>query len=770
MTTVIRAKERHMTDIEEQSGKAHWIWPSTSDGQADLDQAERRAVFADFRKKINLSVVPESFPIKVCADARYKLMVNGGVVQNGPAKTCRTVRSYDEIDLADYLHRGYNIITAVVLHYPADQPGSYSIVSTPTPGFWMSSPSLNTDSTWKSVIEPDRRIVSENPFFAPLQLMEAYTPYDTDDDWTVNLDSSADLWNDSYEYPVDTLTDLLRPEFLRPRSIPFIKSTRCEFQKTDAIPQTIPAHDSMEITLNAEELMTGFLRLTMARGKGARLEILESEGYVKSAPENPKTFEDQPIKGDRTDAEHGILAGYTDTYATGGFGTEEIPEVFEPFWFRTFRYVRLRIDTGNQPLDLLSCTYRRFEYPLEVSTKLDIDSDLLTGIQDMSLRTLRRCMHETYEDCPFYEQLQYVMDTRSEILYTYSVSTDDRLARQAIEAFIDSHQPDGLLNSCSPSNTLNIIPGYSIYFIAIIFDHMMYFDDKDLIRHSLPTIERILEFFSGNRRADGLVDVIGGIDSPSPRWSFIDWTPEWKQTRGVPPAINHGPLTMESLLAVMGFQYAAKICNHLGETALAEKYRMQAAQIQRAVNAHCRNDQGMYTDGPGCTDVSQHCQVFAVLTHTVSLEEGRQNLISTLNDTQHYAQCSIAMVYYLFRALEMTGLYNRTAELWRPWERMLANHLTTSAEDDLNQRSDCHAWGSVALYELPSAILGVKPAEPGYRSAIIAPHPVDMLYARGTVATPRGPVSVSWSRDSLNDRPTITTAGPEGMRLIIQEN
>lgn len=759
-----------MNGLAQQSGRAHWIWPSTSDGQADLAQAEHRAVFADFRAKINLCEAPKSFPVKVCADARYKLMVNGEVVQTGPAKTCRRVRSYDEIDLAGYLHQGYNIITAVVLHYPTDQPGSYSIVSTPTPGFWMSSPDLNTDSTWKSIIEPDRRIVSENPFFAPLQLMEAYAPFDTDDDWTVNPDSSADLWNDSYEYPVDTLSDILRPEFLRPRSIPFMQSTACKFLKSDAIPLTIPAHDSKALILNAGELMTGFLQLTMARGKGARLEILESEGYVKSAPENPKNFEDQPIKGDRTDAEHGTLAGYTDTYTVGGFGTEEIPEVFEPFWFRTFRYVRLHINTGDQPLDLLSCTYRRFEYPLDVSTTVDIDSGLLTDIQDMSLRTLRRCMHETYEDCPFYEQLQYVMDTRSEILYTYSVSADDRLARQAIEAFIDSQQPDGLLNSCSPSNTLNIIPGYSIYFIAILFDHMMYFDDKDLLRRSLPTIERILEFFSSNRRTDGLVDVIGGINAPNPRWSFIDWTPEWKKTRGVPPAINQGPLTMESLLAILGFQYATKICDHLGETVLAEQYWMQAAQMQRAVNTHCRNAQGMYTDGPDCTDVSQHCQVFAVLTHTVSLAEGRHNLTTTLDDTQHYAQCSIAMIYYLFRAMEMTGLYDRTTALWRPWEKMLANHLTTSAEDDLNQRSDCHAWGSVALYELPSAILGVKPAEPGYRSAIIDPHPAGMFYAKGIVTTPCGPISVSWSRESLDARPTVTANGPEGMELIIQKN
>ena len=227
---------------------------------------------------------------------------------------------------------------------------------------------------------------------------------------------------------------------------------------------------------------------------------------------------------------------------------------------------------------------------------------------------------------------------------------------------------------------------------------------------------------------------------------------------------------MESLLAVMGYQYAAQICDHLGESSTAKQYRVQAARLQKAINCLCRNDEGMYTDGPDCSDVSQHCQVFAILTHTISPEEGRSNLSKTLDDTQHYAQCSIAMTYYLFRALEMTGLYDRTTELWKPWEDMLANHLTTSAEDNLSQRSDCHAWGSVALYELPSAILGVRPAEPGYRSAIIDPHPAGMLHARGTVATPLGQISVSWSRESLNDRPIITAKGPEKIKLIIREN
>ena len=31
------------------------------------------------------------------------------------------------------------------------------------------------------------------------------------------------------------------------------------------------------------------------------------------------------------------------------------------------------------------------------------------------------CAHETYMDCPYYEQLQYGGDTRLEILATYSL-------------------------------------------------------------------------------------------------------------------------------------------------------------------------------------------------------------------------------------------------------------------------------------------------------------------------------------------------------------
>ena len=78
---------------------------------------------------------------------------------------------------------------------------------------------------------------------------------------------------------------------------------------------------------------------------------------------------------------------------------------------------------------------KRRAIPLESGTSVETSDPSLKAIWEISERTLRRCMHETYEDCPFYEQLQYVMDTRAQILYTYALAADDRLARKAIDDF-----------------------------------------------------------------------------------------------------------------------------------------------------------------------------------------------------------------------------------------------------------------------------------------------------------------------------------------------
>ena len=188
--------------------------------------------------------------------------------------------------------------------------------------------------------------------------------------------------------------------------------------------------------------------------------------------------------------------------------------------------------------------------------------------------------------------------------------------------------------------------------------------------------------------------------------------------------------------------------------------------MREAVNRWCVDENGLCQDGPGVKQYSQHCQVFAVLTGTVSPEQGRHNLALTLERPEQFEQCSVAMCWYLFRALEKCGLYRYTDRLWNIWRQMPAQHLTPCPEDPLLSRSDCHGWGALALYELPAAVLGVRPGKPGFEEIMVAPQTENLDWAEGTVPTPKGDVSVSWHKDPQG-KVTVCAKGPEGVSLQV---
>ena len=224
-----------------------------------------------------------------------------------------------------------------------------------------------------------------------------------------------------------------------------------------------------------------------------------------------------------------------------GYGREWQEETYEPFWFRTYRFIGLEIQTGKEPLKITGFDYLETGYPLEVKTEVTTSDESLAPIWDISLRTLKRCMHETYEDCPFYEQLQYAMDSRSQILYTYMVSGDDRLARKCMDDFRRSARYDGMLNCSYPCYGPNVIPGFAVYYILMLHDHMMYFGDREFLRIHMGTVDGILEYFRRNLDERGLVGKVGGLNGRDRYWSFIDWTKQWDQTSGMPHAGLYGP-------------------------------------------------------------------------------------------------------------------------------------------------------------------------------------------------------------------------------------
>lgn len=393
---------------------------------------------------------------------------------------------------------------------------------------------------------------------------------------------------------------------------------------------------------------------------------------------------------------------------------------------------------------------------------METSDSSLSKIWDISERTLRRCMHETYVDCPYYEQLQYVMDTRSQILFTYTTTADDRLARQCMDDLKRSQYYDGVIEACYPTRGSNVIPGFSIYYIFMVHEHMMYFGDKNLVKSHLTTIENVLNFFDNSINDLGLVGNVGSIIFlPEQKyWSFIDWCNEWMM--GVPNSFKSGSITMESMLYIMGLEYAADLAEYVGRIELAREYRERAEKVRVAIRTNCIGKNNLIQDGPNFEEYSEHCQVFGLLTDVVDVETSKINLKEVVGN-KDYAQCSVAMAFYRYRALEKAGLYELTNKCWDIWRDMISNNLTTCVENDTDGRSDCHAWGSLALYELPSVTLGVRPTKPGYEEVEVKPMVGYLSNAKGEVITPKGIIKVDWVNQ--NNEINLKVSVPDGIRL-----
>ena len=770
---------------------SNWIWTPE---WIHEDKKSPRIVY--FRRVIEVAEIPESVYLNISADTRYKLYVNGFLVEIGPSKGDREVWFYDRVDLAPYLKAGKNILGVQVLRYPMErEQGNHSMFRTEIPGLYMSPDDganepflsvLAAGPAWKCHIDRTTLFPAEEEGFAPLLIHEETFGNEEIFGW-LREDFDDSEWAYAFPYPNAKMSRAVSPANLNPRTIPFMYRKKRHFSSLiegsskgiegrwemllagrESI--VIPAQSEVRIVLNAGEEMTGYLRLTFGEGRGALVSLLESEAYVQKE-KSPTAG--TPIKKNRMDTVTGHLEGYRDIYHVGGLGSSEKPEIFEPFWFRTFRFIELTVRTEEEPLEIFSLDYEETGYPLKVMTHVETSDPSLKSIWELSERTLRRCMHETYEDCPFYEQLQYTMDTRSQILYTYAVSADDRLARKAIDDFARAQRSNGLLNCSYPNMNPNVIPGFSIFYILMVYDHMMYFGDKALVRRYMPAVDRILAYFDRHLTPDGLVEKVGGVNLTARYWSFIDWAVEWNPTTGMPPAGLKGPITMESLLYVYGLQHAAHLAEYIGRMDTASEYRERAMQVQKAIRRLCRQADGLLTDGPcallmengnvPALHSSQQVQVFGVLTGTLDVESGRRNLIKVVEEKGH-PQCTVAMRFYLFRALEKTSLYEQTNSLWDAWRNMIYDGCTTCIESEDYARSECHAWGALALYELPSAILGVRPATPGYEKIQVSPHTEFLDWAEGTVKTPAGDVRVSWER--RGEKLDLSVEAPEGISIL----
>lgn len=128
---------------------ASWIWADT-----EVEQGQ----WVAFRKTLHLDKAPTNAVVRISADTKYWLWINGElVVFEGQLKLGNSIDTwfYDKEDISQYLLHGENTI-AVQVFYSGKT--SSSTINTGVPAFFFDADidgkRLYSDNTWKAMLDP----------------------------------------------------------------------------------------------------------------------------------------------------------------------------------------------------------------------------------------------------------------------------------------------------------------------------------------------------------------------------------------------------------------------------------------------------------------------------------------------------------------------------------------------------------------------------------------------------------------------------------------
>lgn len=711
----------------------------------DLEKGELNV--SHYRRSFSLGSKPASFVIHISADARYKLFVNGTYLGQGPANNDLLHYSFDTYDIASQLQPGDNLIAVEVINF-----GDRGAIRFHTKGTALIVQG-NDEAEQVVNTTPENWKAMRNPAYAALA---PYRDFEVKGYYAVGTAEQIDAAQYPWNWQQTTFDDSAwtRPNHagfgypygyayghgdpnrtLSPRSIPMMNEEQeaplqartvtglnlplSDINSSNAL--VVPANTKAEIILDQGYLTKGFPVINLGKGKGATVSLQYTEALYGPDDE----------KGNRDEIEGKRFIGNKDVYLPDGGDNRS----FTTLWYRTWRYIKLEVETAAEPLTIKNLSATRYWYPFEAVASFDTGEPVHTQIWDVGWRTALLCSDETYMDCPYYEQLQYVGDTRIQTFISLYASGDDRLMRNAIEQFYHSITNEGITQSRYPSQLMQLIPTYSLFWVNMIYDYHMLRNDDAFTKKYLSGIASVIAWYEEKLDDQGIL-------GPLPWWSYLDWVESFN--RGSAPGAEEGGSIVLSLQLVYTLQDAAALFRYHGRSEEAARYDALAQKIRDAVNRQGFDEaRGLYADTPDKETYSQHANIFAILTNTI--EPAKQSgLFKKIVSDPTVTPCNVYFRFYLTRAAQQTGNGDYFINNMSMWENMLKEGLTTFAEQEGNTRSDCHAWSASPNYEFLATVAGILPAAPHFDKVSIAPNPGSLTNINAKMPHPKGEIAVQF--------------------------
>ena len=501
----------------------------------------------------------------------------------------------------------------------------------------------------------------------------------------------------------------------------------------------VPANSEQFLLWDLENYFCAYPVCEVSGGAGAKLAWSWAESLYL-----PKS----QAKGNRGEFIGKNFRGMTDTFLPEGGAHQK----FSTLWWRAGRWCLISVKTAAEPLTLHRLALDENRYPYENESSFDGGDDELAGVVRLAVRGIQMCAHETYMDCPFYEQLMYDGDTRLELLTTSVMTRDDRLVKRAIELFDFSRRNWGFVNERFPAYLPQHSPTFSMIWAVMLSDYASWHNDPAFVRARAIGLRSMLEHFEPYVNRDGLLENLPG-------WPFMDWVPQW-DTGDAPDGVK-GISALNNLLYVMALQKSAGIEDGLGEPLLAQRLRAKAARTAEAVKGKFWDEaRGLVADNLAHTEFSEHGQCLALLTDTLTGDQAKR-CFEQLLTARDLKRTTIYFSFYLLETWRKFGRGDLIVERMSFWKDLVKQGLKTPVEMPGDTRSDCHAWGSHPLFHLHASVAGIRPSSPGFRTVRIAPLPGKLPRIVTTTPHPDGFIKLDLAFDGTGCRGKVEL--PEGI-------
>ncbi|MBE6665961.1 MAG: hypothetical protein E7603_07070 [Ruminococcaceae bacterium] len=627
--------------------KSEWIW---SDTRASKDE------YAEFYSTFFFE--GEDIRMAISADSNYAVYINGELSAFGQYADYPYDKIYDVIDINSYCKKGENTLAIIVWYYGTDTtsvyyPGNAGLL------FDIFSDRKSVCHSGAHILSrKSRAYVSHREKILTGQLGYSFL-YDAskDDGWKMGKGSG---------FSESTVVSQNLPLRKRPCEKLFLEEPRA-----GELCKKISSEDLIfDLGVNT----VGFLQIEAESEEEQTILVSYGEHLADGAVR-------RKIGRRNFSVEIGLKKGRT--------------VYMNPFRRLGCKYLEVQ---SEKPLKELKISVVPTIYPVSEQPRPQLNC-FENEIYDICVRTLKLCMHEHYEDCPWREQALYAMDSRNQMLCGYYAFGETRFPRANLELMAKDNREDGLLSICYPIKKNLVIPSFSLHWFTECAEYLRYSGDTEFLKAIYPKLESVLSVFLSKMKTEG--DVILPFAGEG-YWNFYEWRQNLDGDKNTD--LTEPDLILNALLS-LALQRMAEIANTLS---LQNRYAEIAKALNRAIREHfyCEEKE-LFADRMQNRSYSVLGNSLAVLCGACEKEKASA-LCEKLISENVLTPISLSMKCFLYDALLITDFEKyRTyilSDIEKYYRPMLEYGVGTVWETELGESdfaragSLCHGWSAMPIY------------------------------------------------------------------------